>query len=197
MIINWKTLKEECPIAVQLIEKGTGFKYNAAYGTLLDDEKGTKQIAFSNLEGFFDNQGWFMSIYPVGFPLWNGIITDTQGGRVFNDQAQFYGVKSRNHAKTLIATIAIKYFNEALKSMIKVPDDKRVLTVKDHVSKEAQEKGLKYIQFSDLTLDGRGLHTISDFVLLTDGNESIVLKNKYESTNHPSGLLFSGIIINN
>lgn len=187
MMLNWETLQGECPLAVQLIEKRTGFKYSAPYGTLLNEK--SAHITYAHLEGFFDDHGWLMTIYPTEFPKWNGILSDTNSIQVFNDPDQFNLVQDRNHAKSLIATITIKYFEEKVKEFMKVPDGALILT-EEHIIPSAKDKGLEYTTTSDLTGDGAGLLANSSFVVLKIGDRCVILKNT-----QGSDYLFNGLIL--
>ena len=176
MILHWKSLKEECLLAMQLIENTTGFKYNPAYQTFINETNDA--LSYAHIEGFFDDHGWFLTVYPLAFPNWNGVITDTTGKHLLNYPVQFEGVKSRNHAKSMLAGIAIKMFEEQCKDLFKVPEKATVLT-KEHLKEHAVEKPIELIKYlDDLNPDGMGLMSVADFCGIQIGNRIKVLKNK-------------------
>lgn len=185
MILHWKSLREECPLALQLIEKKTGFTYDAPYQTLTKENEG---IGYHDLERFFDDHAWFMTVYPTQFPGWNGIITDSAGRHVFNDPATFANVKERNHAKSLIAGITIKYFEQQLQPMMRLGDKATVLT-DDHLIESARGKQMEHILPSDLTLEGQAELEVAGTCALKRGNLAVIMKNK------DSELPFIGMII--
>ncbi len=175
MILPFKSLREECPVAIQVIEKSTGYTYAPAHGTLT--HKDTREpITFPVLEGFFDEQGLLMSVYPTKFPGWNGVLSDFNGRQIHNEPASFATANSRNHAKSLIAGITIKVFEEMLKQMVALPESYLSLERTDLVE-TAKEKDLEEIELLDLSFDARGLLTHSDYAILKDGKRAVVLKN--------------------
>jgi hypothetical protein len=177
MILNWKQLREECPLTLQLIEKKTGFIYNPAYQTLINDINDA--IGFQHIEGFMDDHGWFLTVYPVDFPFWNGIISDTSGKQLFNNPDVFKGVTTRNHAKALLASTAIKYFEEQLKSMLVIDKNATWLT-DEHLIGTAQIE-LDKIRLEHFTQDGLGLiETAEKIALLKRGDRAVVIKNRDE-----------------
>jgi hypothetical protein len=174
MILPWIDLIEECPLAMQLIEAKTEFKYSPIYGVPLNEDQ--TPIRHEHLERFFDDQGWFMTAYPAEFPGWNGVITDTQGQYVFSDPAHFSDVKSRNHAKSLLAGIAIKCFQKRLMEIIEIPENAYYLDAEESLIDSAQDKDLKDIVASDLTFDAEGLVKMNDFVVLKKDKKILVIK---------------------
>lgn len=176
MTLHWSSLREECPLAIQLIEKRTGFIYDPAYGTMIKDNK---QLTYAHLEDFFDNHGWFMSVYPMQFPGWNGIITDTSGKKVFDDYQEFSEVRSRMHAKSLLAGITIKYFEEMVKTMMDIPKGHTQLT-SVHVMSHALSKPIEQILLSDINLDGQGLAKMADLCILIRDDKAKVMKQRYD-----------------
>lgn len=174
MILHWDSLKEDHPTAVSIIEGVTGFSYDPAYGVLMKEKRA---IEYANLEGFFDDHGWYMTVYPTEFPGWNGIITDRNGKRIFDGPEYFKDVKSRNHAKSLLAGIAIKMFDKTVLDMIEIPQDAIILT-EEHVIESARGKGVDQIQLSDLNHDGSGLlASTTSMALYVSGKLAVILRN--------------------
>lgn len=192
MTLHWSSLREECPLAIQLIEMRTGFIYDPAYGTMIKDNK---QLTYAHLEDFFDNHGWFMSVYPMQFPGWNGIITDTAGRRVFDDHVQFSEVKSRIHAKSLLAGIAIKYFEEQVRAMLSLQDQTQLTS--EHLLAHAVGKPLEQLRSSDLTLDGRGLLQTSQLCLMVRGDQVKVMKQRYDKMPYLDMVFPTKYLLNN
>jgi hypothetical protein len=187
MIFNWSDHKANYPLAIQTLKEATGFTYEPAYGTLFKDGKA---ITYPEVEGFFDEQGWFLTLYPTEFPGWNGIITDGNGKQIFNDPSSFSLVKSRNHGKALLCGVAIMYFEDMLKTMLATKKSPLRLKYSD-LNEQGKDKGVEEIQIDDITLDAKGLVTYSDNAIidLHDGKSKFL---KVKSKGFP----FPGLIFN-
>ncbi len=172
-MLNWPTLKEECPMAIQIIEKESGYTFDPIYGVL---KKDNAQYGYSNLVRFFDDQGWYMSVYSLGFPNWNGVLSDTKGNQMLNDPTFFQQANSRSHAEGIMGAWALKAFEEELKKMFKLPDTATKLD-RSFLIESAKEKELKDITFTDLNTDAHGLVVHANFAVLIDGKQAKVIKN--------------------
>jgi len=173
MILHWDSLKEDHPTAVSIIEGVTGFKYDTAYGALMNEGK---PIDYAHMEGFMDDHGWYMTVYPTEFPGWNGIITDRNGTRIFDAPEVFRDVRSRNHAKSLLAGIAIKMFDKKVLEITEIHEDAVILD-RSHLVRGADTKSVDQLQYSDFNLDGQGLISGSSMAVYMGDKQSVVIKN--------------------
>ena len=180
MIINWKTLLEEEPLAIDLLCRETGFEYDVAYHAPIKNDRIFK---YEDLEEFLDHRGWHMIIYCAknneryGMD-WIGVIVDGTGNTVYQNNDDFSDVRSRSHAKSLLATIAIKYYGEAMKQMCVIPEDSLVVSM-DEIN---QQKGKVFSEytFEDLKDDMKILSANVDCVVLQGDDDNpmkMVLKN--------------------
>lgn len=173
MILNWKTLREEAPMTVQLIEIESKFTYDPAYHSLLNQFK--REITSIEIERFFDDQGWYMTVYPGEFPGWIGVISDTAGNQIYNDPTSFEECRSRGHAKSLITVIAIKSMEEYLKQWIKdLIEGKNhgkhfkttVLDTAFHVNDNSALLELSNLKYENLNQSGQEEVYLNEYVFL-------------------------------
>jgi hypothetical protein len=184
MILQWASLRQDNPLAVQVIEKETGFTYEAAYGTLL---KENKQILYSNLENFFDSWGWRMTVAAAEYPAWTLMITDRNDNVIFNMPATD-SLKSRDHAKSTLAGVAITYLNQWLADLFKLEGNELILD-RSYLQPDAENKPLGSLSPSDFTLDGQGLISAHDIALYQVNDDYVVLKNALGKLPFPGMIL--------
>lgn len=172
MTLNWETLRQDNPVAVQVIEKMTGFTYETAYGSLIKDKRA---IRFDDLERFFDEWGWRMAVLPAAYPNWSLVIINRSDDTVYSEIAN-EDISSRNHAKSKVAGVAITLLNQMLIETFALDGSELIVERKDLLP-WAEEKLLGTLTPSDFSLDAQGLIAHHDIALYRVNDDYVVLKN--------------------